>query len=249
MKVTAVIPARMGSTRLARKVLAPIHGFPMLWHVWQRVCQARLITDVIIATDSVEIVKVVEEFGGHAEMTSPNCRSGTERIAALSHKLDSDLILNVQGDEPLVAPEMLDHLIEAWQSKPSGLVTPIFRIQSLDELLNPNVVKVVRALDGSALYFSRSAVPFVRDYPQADWLHQQQFWGHIGVYGYAKETLVRYPSLPESPLEEAERLEQLRFLEAGFICQTIESTYRPIAVDTAADLERVRKLLENAFHA
>lgn len=243
MTAVGIIPARLGSTRLPRKVLADIHGHPLIWHVWNRVQQAQRIKAVYVATDSEEVRAVVEGWGGKALMTSPDCQSGTERIASCIAQLDADLILNVQGDEPLVDPGMLDALIARWEVAPADLITPVFQIHSLDELQNPNIVKVVRAASGEALYFSRSPIPYVRDVPQTEWLDRQTFWGHIGVYGYRRAALEAYPTLPASSLEQAERLEQLRFLEAGYRFQTVETDYRPIAVDTAEDLEKVRELL------
>lgn len=224
-------------------MLADIHGHLLIWHVWNRVRQAQRIAAVYVATDSDEVRAIVEGWGGRALMTSPDCQSGTERIASCIDRLDADLILNVQGDEPLIDPTMLDALIARWEAAPADLITPVFQIHSPDELHNPNIVKVVRTASGEALYFSRSPIPYVRDVPEADWLDRQTFWGHIGVYGYRRPVLEAYPTLPASPLEQAERLEQLRFLEAGYRFQTVETDYRPIAVDTAEDLEKVRELL------
>jgi 3-deoxy-manno-octulosonate cytidylyltransferase (CMP-KDO synthetase) len=151
--------------------------------------------------------------------------------------------LNVQGDEPLVDPEMLDALVSSWTSAPCDLITPIYRITKVKDLNNPNVVKVVRAQDGRALYFSRSPIPYVRDLPQEKWLEHQPFWGHIGVYGYRREVLAKYACLPVSLLQQAESLEQLCYLEAGYTIQTVETTYHSIAVDTQEDLEKVRHML------
>lgn len=243
MTTTAVIPARIGSTRLARKVLADIRGKPLIWHVWNRVSQATSLDAIYVATDSEEVRDVVEAWGGQVMMTSPDCRSGTERIASLIDRLDADLIVNVQGDEPLVSPQMLNALVERWHQQPSDLITPVFEIHALDEIVNPNIVKVARAASGEALYFSRSPIPYVRDLPQDQWLHNFQFWGHIGVYGYRREVLAAYHELPVSVLEQMEQLEQLRFLNAGYRFTTFETTYRPIAVDVQADLDRVRGII------
>lgn len=243
MKTIAIIPSRLASTRLPRKVLADICGKPLVQHVWERVSRAKNIDAVIVATDSPEVVQVVAGWGGRALLTDPNCQSGTERIASLLDHLNADLILNVQGDEPLVDSDMLDALVARWKSSPCDLITPVYRITSVDDLVNPNVVKVARAQDGRALYFSRSPIPYVRDWPQEKWLEHQAFWGHIGVYGYRKQVLAKYAELPISPLQAAESLEQLRFLEAGYTFQTVETTYHSIAVDTQADLERVRRII------
>ena len=214
----------------------------MLWHVWQRASQARLVSQVWVATDSSEVFDLVEGWGGRALMTSPDCASGTERIVSILDRLPGDIVLNVQGDEPLVDPGMLDGLVETCQATGCKMATPVYAITSLEELLNPNIVKVARAQGGRALYFSRSPVPFVRDLPQPRWLEVTSFWGHVGVYAYRREVLEAYPDLTPSPLEQSERLEQLRFLEAGIDILTVETDYRPVAVDVEADLERVRRL-------
>ena len=241
--ITAIIPARLGSTRLPRKVLAEIHGHPLIWHVWQQVQQAHSIDRVVIATDAEEVRFTAEAFGAQVFLTNPECQSGTERIASILDQLDADLILNVQGDEPLVDPTMLDALVSKWSSAPCDLITPVYRITDPADLGNPNVVKVARAHDGRALYFSRSPIPYVRAYPMEQWLDHQEFWGHIGVYGYRAEVLRSYYQLPQSPLQQAESLEQLRFLEAGYTFQTVETGYQSVAVDTMEDLEKVRRLL------
>jgi 3-deoxy-manno-octulosonate cytidylyltransferase (CMP-KDO synthetase) len=238
----AIIPARLASTRLPGKVLIDIHGKPMLWHVWQRVCQARHIAAVYVATDSPEVQEAVKQWGGNALMTSPACCSGTERIASIIDTIAGDFVINVQGDEPLIAPAMLDKMIEYWHTMVCDLITPIYRITNLDDLQNPNIVKVARAANGRALYFSRSPIPHTRDYPQAHWLDRTAYWGHVGVYGYSRTILQEYPTLPEGALEVVEKLEQLRLLESGYHIQTIETNYHPVAIDTEADLQRVRAL-------
>lgn len=238
-----VIPARLASTRLPRKVLADIAGKPMLQHVWERVAQVNNIDFALVATDSAEVVQAVSEWGGQALLTDPNCQSGTERIASIIDQLDADLILNVQGDEPLVDPVMLDALVTSWLANPCDLITPVYRIKDVSDLSNPNVVKVVRAQDGRALYFSRSPIPYVRDWPLEQWLEHQLFWGHIGVYGYRRELLEKYYEFPSSLLQKTENLEQLQFLEAGYRIQTIETGYQSVAVDTREDLEKVRRLI------
>jgi 3-deoxy-manno-octulosonate cytidylyltransferase (CMP-KDO synthetase) len=243
MNIVAIIPARLASTRLPRKVLAEVCGKPLIQHVWDRVSRAQSIDSLIVAADSLEVVQVVAGWGGKAILTDPACQSGTERIASILEKLDADLVLNVQGDEPLVDPGMLDALVSRWMSAPCDLITPVYRITSTDDLSNPNVVKVARAQDGRALYFSRSPIPHVRDWPLANWLEHQEFWGHIGVYGYRREVLEQYTSLADSSLQRAESLEQLRFLEAGYTFQTVETTYRSVAVDTQEDLEKVRRMI------
>lgn len=243
MRSVAIIPARLASSRLPNKVLADIHGHPLIWHVWNRAKQATEFDDVWIATDSEEVFLAVESWGGKALMTSPNCRSGTERLAACLDRVQADLIVNVQGDEPLIDPQMLDNLVNHWRSAPSDLITLVYKITDPEVLLSETVVKVARAASGEALYFSRNPIPFLRDYPKSEWLSRHEYWGHTGVYGYRPDVLAEYPRLPVGSLETAEQLEQLRFLEAGYRFQTFETDYRSIAVDVAADLEHVRRLI------
>lgn len=246
MKLIAVIPARLESTRLPRKILADIQGKPMLWHVWSRVRQVSRLDAVYVATDSELIADEVRSWGGVAYLTSPECRSGTERIASLLPQVEADFILNVQGDEPLVDPDMIDALVQRWMEDQPELVTSVYRINTFEELTSPNVVKVTRTSNGQALYFSRQPIPFVRDVPEEKWLDIAPYWGHVGVYGYRRDLLEIYPGLPESKLETAEKLEQLRFLEAGYSFQTVETNYRPAAVDTQADLDLVRSIFAAA---
>ena len=156
--------------------------------------------------------------------------------------MSGQFILNVQGDEPLMEPAILDSLVERWEQSSAPIITPVYRMPGVAELFDPNIVKVVRAADGFALYFSRSPVPYVRDVPTDQWLQRHAFWGHVGVYGYG-EVLEQYDVLPASMLEDVERLEQLRFLEAGYRIQTVVTDYRPIAVDTPEDLAGVRQRL------
>lgn len=242
MSICAVIPARLNSKRLPQKVLATIEGQPMLWHVWQRVIQCNLIDQVIVATDAEEVLQVVRGWGGEARMTSSECQSGSERVASLIKEFESELIINVQGDEPLLDTHLLEALILTWRSLRCDIITPVFRLQRAAELWNPSIVKVARSHQGRALYFSRHPIPFVRDLPAERWLEAGPFWGHVGVYGFRRDVLEAYSSLPVSQLEQAEKLEQLRFLEAGYEIFTVETTYHPFAVDTPEDLERVRQI-------
>jgi 3-deoxy-manno-octulosonate cytidylyltransferase (CMP-KDO synthetase) len=244
MIVSFVIPVRLASSRLPRKSLADIHGRSLLWYVWNRVSQARNGNEVIVATDSEEVLEAVRAWGGRVLLTGAHCRSGTERIATILPHLAGDLIINVQGDEVLIEPLMLDKLVAHWKANPVDLITPVFRITKSDELMDPNLVKVVRASNGRAIYFSRSVIPYVRDLPAERWLEGYSFWGHVGVYGFRREVLKAYPALQVSPLELAERLEQLRFLSAGYQIHTIETHYQPISVNTSGDLERVRVILK-----
>jgi 3-deoxy-manno-octulosonate cytidylyltransferase (CMP-KDO synthetase) len=239
MKITAVIPARLESTRFPRKILADIDGKPMLWHVWSRVMQAQRINEAIVATDSEEVLEIVNQWGGYALMTSPACSSGTDRIASLLPMIPSDYIINIQGDEPLIDPLLIDALADRCFSGNPELVTAVYPLASLDELTNTAIVKVVRNASGRAIYFSRQTVPYVRDHCLDQWLQQSCFWGHVGIYAYQREILSQFSTMPVSQLESAEKLEQLRFIEAGYQFDVVETSYHPYAVDYPADISRV----------
>jgi len=243
MNVSVVIPARLASTRLPRKVLADLGGKPVLRHVWDRVARMRRATEIIVATDSEEVARAVSEWDGRFVMTSPQCRSGTERIASILDGLKGQFILNVQGDEPFIEPALLDSIADCFAAKGGDVVTPVYPIKDAAILANPAVVKVVRAADGRALYFSRSPVPHLRGVPMEQWPARGLHFGHLGVYGYARARLAEYGSLPECPLETIEALEQLRFLEAGWRIQTVETNYHAVAIDTPEDLVRARALI------
>jgi 3-deoxy-manno-octulosonate cytidylyltransferase (CMP-KDO synthetase) len=243
MIVSVVIPARLASTRLPRKVLLDLGGRPVLRHVWERVARMRRASEIIIAVDSDEVAAAAAEWGAQWVMTSPACRNGTERIASILDGLRGEFILNVQGDEPFIEPALLDSLVDRFAQTGGEVVTPVFRLRDEAALANPALVKVVRTADGRALYFSRSPLPHRRGVPPAQWAAQGEYWGHLGVYGYSRAALARYPALPESALEAAEALEQLRFLEAGWKIQTVETDYHAVAIDTPADLELARALL------
>lgn len=241
MTTSVVIPARLASTRLAGKVLLDLNGWPVLRHVWERVRLMRRADEVVIATDSEEVAAMAAGWGAVCELTSASCRSGTERIVELLSRLRGDFILNVQGDEPAIDPGLLDELVERAAVTGADLVTAVAPLADAVALHSPDRVKVVRALDGRAIYFSRSPVPFLRGVAPAEWLSSgRQYWCHIGVYGYTRAVLEAYRELPVSPLEEMECLEQLRFVDAGYCFQTVETGYHPVAIDTAADLEAAR---------
>lgn len=244
LKSIIVIPARLASTRLPQKVLANMNGQPMLWHVYQRCLQASKISEVHIATDSEQVAEQVLNWGGTVWMTETHCASGTERIVAILEQLNGDVIINVQGDQPLIEPVLINQLVDIFERHwpLPDIVTPVYPIAD-NKVFDPNLVKVVRQHDGEALYFSRSPVPYVRDVESENWATSTPFWGHIGLYGYRRAVLEDYPSLPASSLETAEKLEQLRFLQAGKRILTFVTSQVPISVDTPADLEQVRTIL------
>ena len=240
MEFSIVIPAHMKSTRLPNKVLVDIGGRPMLWRVWDQIRPFVSHQRLFVATDSPEIVSLVTKWGGQALLT-PACRSGTERAAAVVDQLVGDFIVNVQADELNVGPLLLAELVRTGSECPEAdLITPVFRITETDVLMDSSVVKVVRGHDGRALYFSRAAVPYFRDAPVDSWVDRCEYWGHIGVYGYRRDVLLSYRDLPESSLEDAERLEQLRYLEAGYRIHTFVTEHRPESINTPHDLWRVR---------
>lgn len=242
MSVLAVIPARYASTRLPGKPLAVLAGKPMIQHVYERVSQASGVQVVIVATDDQRIREAVKRFGGAVVMTNPKARSGSERVAEVARDRSEQVIINVQGDEPMVLPEMVDQLaafLERHAAIPmASLMTPM---KSDADRANPNVVKVVVDRDGFALYFSRAAIPHVRDASKSPAVFK-----HLGLYGYQRHFLLQFPSLEPTPLEQAEQLEQLRALEHGYRIKLLETAHDTIGVDTSEDLKRVEAMLQKA---
>src|SRR5579862_81430 len=236
MKTIAVIPARLGSTRLPRKMLREIVRKPLVGWVYEAVKSAPLLADVIIATDSEEILQLCRRAGWAAQMTSSAHRSGTERVHEISNTVAADVYLNVQGDEPLVRSEQIAALIDLMQDsrvQVGTLKTPC----AAEEIQNPNAVKVVTAPNGGALYFSRATIPCDRD------ATQPRYYKHLGLYAYRKPALDQFVNWPESALEKIERLEQLRFLENGVPVFVRETPFDSIGVDTEDDLRRVEEIL------
>lgn len=211
----------------------------MIEHVYRRAAAAQLVTRVIVATDDARIASAVRGFGGEAVMTSPAHQSGTDRLAEVVASLSCDLVVNVQGDEPLLEPAMIDAAITPFAADPTLMMSTLRRrIQDTAELRNPNVTKVVVDRDGFALYFSRAPIPYTRAGQP-----EPPAWCHVGLYVYRRECLIRLSQYPQTPLERGEALEQLRALEYGIRIKAVETTYDTIGVDTPDDLERVRRLL------
>jgi len=236
MKVIAVIPARLASTRLPRKMLREIGGQPLIGLVYRAVSSSPLLDDVIVATDSDEIIAVCQRNGWKAQLTSAAHRSGTERVHELSRSVAADVYLNVQGDEPLTRSEHIAALIEAMQNpvvQVGTLMTPAAPV----DIDNPSAVKVVADSAGRALYFSRATIPYDRDGARSN------YFKHLGFYAYRKPALDRFATLPESSLERSERLEQLRFLENGIPIYVVQTPYDTVGVDTEEDLRRVEAIL------
>jgi 3-deoxy-manno-octulosonate cytidylyltransferase (CMP-KDO synthetase) len=234
--VFGVIPARLASTRLARKVLRTIAGRPMLAWVFEAAKACPQLNRVIIATDSDEVAELCRQNNWPVHLTSPDLPSGTDRVHAVAQQIPADIYVNIQGDEPLLKPEHLTALLRPF-ALPQVQVSTLKVLCTSENITNPNAVKVVTAHDGRALYFSRSTIPYDRDEASP------QYWKHIGLYAYRKAALERFPSLPPSVLEHTERLEQLRFLENGIDIHVEPTNFDTIGVDTEEDLHRVEALL------
>jgi 3-deoxy-manno-octulosonate cytidylyltransferase (CMP-KDO synthetase) len=237
MRVIAVIPARLASTRLPRKVLREIAGRPMLAFVYEAARACSQLQDVIVATDSEEVAAVCRQHGWHCRLTSPTHRSGTERVHEVAQSVEADVYVNVQGDEPLARREHLDVLLELME-RPGVEVGTLKTPCSTEDVNNPNAVKVVTALDGRALYFSRASIPFDRDGNG-----HVRHYKHLGFYAYRKSALDAFCAWPESELERSERLEQLRFLDHGIVIHVVETPFDTVGVDTEEDLRRVEAIL------
>jgi 3-deoxy-manno-octulosonate cytidylyltransferase (CMP-KDO synthetase) len=246
-KVIGVIPARYSSTRFPGKPLVDILGKPMIQWVYENAMGSKLLDFLIVATDDERIYNVVKSFGGNVIMTPSNIQTGTDRVAYVLNEFDADIVANIQGDEPLLTSEMIDRAIEPFlNSEKVDISTLAVKINDVDLIFNPNVVKVVFDKDKIALYFSRSPIPFCCDAKnEKDWLKLGNFYKHIGLYVYSRESLLRFVSLRRSSLEEIEKLEQLRALENGFRIKVVISESDTIGVDTPEDVEKVVAFLKN----
>lgn len=237
MTTIAVIPARYGSSRLPGKPLLDICGKPLIQRVWDKVVEAQCADRVIVATDDQRIAEAAASFGADVMMTSVSCNSGTDRVKEIAESVEGDIFINIQGDEPLLAPPALRCLSDAMTANNDiNMATLCCPIDQM-EAESPHHVKVVVDYLGNALYFSRYPIPYIRD-KSVSFIHQ----GHIGVYAYRRDVLAILPSLPFSALEQAESLEQLRFLQAGITIRVIQVSPMEKGVDTPNDLERVRKI-------
>jgi len=244
-KILGVIPARYASSRFPGKALVPIGSKSMLQHVYERVSLARYLTNVIIATDDQRIFDEARRFGALVRMTRSDHPSGTDRVAEVASAEAAELIVNVQGDEPLIDPAAIDAAVLPLVEEPSiPMGTLKKRIEVPGEIDDPNVVKVVTDRFENAIYFSRSTIPYQRDKTNRKGDRDVVHYKHIGLYVYRRDFLLRYPELPVGPLEKAERLEQLRALENGHKIRVVETEYESIGVDTPEDLEKVTKLFE-----
>lgn len=247
-QIIAVIPARYGSSRFPGKPLADILGKPMIKWVYENAMSSRLINDVYVATDDERIFNVVKNFGGNAIMTPSEIPTGTDRIAYAVRDIDADIIVNIQGDEPLISGDMIDSAIEPFLKEDDNdidISTLAVKITELETLFNPNVVKVVFDKKNFALYFSRSPIPFCRDARTRDeWLKLGTYYKHIGIYVYKRSSLFKFVSLKGSKLEELEKLEQLRAIENGMKIKVVVTDKDTVGVDTFSDIENVVSILK-----
>ncbi|MEB3256623.1 MAG: 3-deoxy-manno-octulosonate cytidylyltransferase [Synechococcaceae cyanobacterium] len=252
MRFVVAVPARLESSRLPGKVMADIGGQPMLRRVLERCRLARRPEAVVLCTDSEDLLQHAATWGFPALATSPACASGSERIASVVERMvalagdapaEQTVILNVQGDQPFIDPAAIDAMAAEFERRgaTTEVLTPIYRMAA-DKVHNPNVVKTLVSADGRALYFSRSAIPHVRGVDPADWHAHVPYWGHVGIYGYRADVLARWNALPHSPLEEIEKLEQLRLLEAGIGIGTFAVEGESLSVDTEEQLEQARAM-------
>jgi 3-deoxy-manno-octulosonate cytidylyltransferase (CMP-KDO synthetase) len=241
MEVVGVIPARYGSTRFEGKVLKDLCGKPVIQHVYERAKKAKTLDDLIIAADDDRILEVVQNFGGKAVFTSKSHSTGTDRLTEVVNAMDVRVVVNIQGDEPLINPMVIDDLVRAMQSsKDIVMATVIKKSRSTEEFNSPDVVKAVIDQNHFALYFSRSPIPSKLDLG----IKENFFYKHIGLYAFTKDFLFTFKKLPQSHLEAQERLEQLRVLESGYRIKTIETKYETVGVDTPEDLELAKALME-----
>ena len=246
MSILGIIPARHASTRFPAKPLADLGGKSMIRRVYEQAKKSKSLSKVVVATDHEEIYNHVIDFGGEVYMTSPHHASGTDRCYEVLSKETSsfDYVINIQGDEPFIAPEQIDLLASLLDGK-TELATLIKKIDSVEQLLNPNLVKVVLNKDQEALYFSRSVIPYFRNQEQAEWVIHHSYYKHIGLYAYRNDVLEKITRLEISSLEKAESLEQLRWLENGYKIKVKETSIETMGIDTPEDLQNALKYLNN----
>jgi 3-deoxy-manno-octulosonate cytidylyltransferase (CMP-KDO synthetase) len=236
--VAVVIPARYAATRLPGKPLAQIDGRPLIWYVWEKARKSRLASRVVVATDDLRIMEAVRAFGGEARMTSADCASGTDRVAEVARGLSEEIVINLQGDEPMMHPSVIDAVASPLLLDPNvSMSTAALLGEDPVEFNSFSVVKVVTDVSGNALYFSRSPIPHYRDAGSG------RYRKHLGIYGYRKDFLFTVASLPPTSLEEAERLEQLRVLQNGYGIRVVDVEHDSVGVDTPDDLEAVKERL------
>ncbi len=244
MKVLAIIPARYNSSRFPGKPLIDIKGKTMIQRVYEQTLQSKLVDKVVVATDDDRILDEVKRFGGEGMMTSDQHRSGTERCGeVLSHYNDFDIVINIQGDEPLINPSQIDAVLALFSDDNVKIATVVKAMKSIEDILNPNRIKVVLNHQNEAIYFSRSPIPYIANFPKEKWLTKAKFWKHIGIYAWRREILQEILSTQATDLEKQESLEQLRWMYYGYPIKTVETDIETPNIDTPEDLNRVLAVL------
>lgn len=248
MKTIAIIPARYGSSRFKGKPLAMLAGRPVIQHVYERVLQ--VVEDTWVATDDERIYDTVKAFGGKVVMTRADHKSGTDRIQEAVEKIGTkaDVVVNVQGDEPFIQTSQIETICRLFDDPGTQIATIGKRFESMEAVENPNSPKIVTDVNGFALYFSRSPIPFVRGAEREAWLGRYPFFKHLGIYAYRRTVLAEITQLPMSPLEKAESLEQLRWLQNGYRIKVGLTNVETIGIDTPTDLEKAEKFIQEAQH-
>tara|TARA_Y100000589_G_scaffold329778_1_gene377450 strand:- start:41320 stop:42090 length:771 start_codon:yes stop_codon:yes gene_type:complete len=252
MKSIIIVPARLESKRLPEKVLEDIAGKPMLRWVLERCKQSRLADELFLCTDNNKLVQLAKDCNVETLLTGKNFKSGTDRIASVINKVCNDLnlnntlIINVQGDQPFIDPNVIDQMIEEFRNKNffPKVMTPVYKLDQ-EFIHNPNVVKTILNQSQQAIYFSRSAIPHIRDEPKESWFKNYDYWGHVGIYGYRADIIFNWPLLRKSLLEESERLEQLRFIDNGICIDTFAVKGSFLSIDTAEQLSKARNIAKN----
>jgi 3-deoxy-manno-octulosonate cytidylyltransferase (CMP-KDO synthetase) len=246
MKILGIIPSRYESSRFPGKPLIDIAGKSMIQRVYEQSLKSNLINELVVATDDQRIFDHVESFGGNVMMTSNAHTSGTDRCGEVVEKYtDFDIIINIQGDEPLIRPEQLDELLVAFKNSDVKLATLIKKMSSIEDVLNPNRIKVVLDKDKNGVYFSRSPIPFIANTDKSEWLQKADFWKHIGIYAWRSDVLSKIIALPKTELEQQESLEQLRWIYNGYKIATVETEIETPNVDAPEDLKKVLSLLKS----
>jgi 3-deoxy-manno-octulosonate cytidylyltransferase (CMP-KDO synthetase) len=244
MKIVCVIPARFASQRLPGKPMLKIGDAPMIEWVYRQACKVERFDAVIVATDNQTIHDHIMSIGGQVMMTPEDLPSGTDRVAYVARDINAEVLLNLQGDEPLIAPDVLENVCNAFSDPEVQMATPVAKIKSVADLTDPNLVRVVLDHQGNALYFTRAIIPFFRDFDKyEEWLDKFQYYKHIGIYAYRKDFLLRLTDLEPGELEKVEKLEQLRVLEHGFKIRAVITDYQSRSVDTNQDLIEMNKYI------
>ena len=249
MKKIVIIPARLSSSRLPGKVLLDLKGKSVVQRVYEQVKKTNLIDEVYIATDSLEVQKECQKFTNNVILTSDHHESGTDRIAEAIEKIECDMVINVQGDEPFIEPELIDKFVKTFEEEKFDMASAMHRLVLVEELKNPNVVKVIINKKNEAIYFSRSIIPHHRDEWDTLLNHHVKipqslnFYRHLGIYAYSKEFLLEYSKMEMTYLERLEKLEQLRVIENGYKIKMIETNYESIGIDTQSDYEKALEMI------